>query len=112
MDQASRRLLLTLALKRSCAASVVERPVIRAALHNPVDSWPIDSSSEDQHKSRLGAHHQVLLVDGTFDSAGLIRSLEVTFDVVTILLEVQILRRCAPVWIVAVESPSARNICR
>ena len=105
-------LLRTLAFKRSCAAAIVECAVVGAALHNAVHSWPINSSAKHQHLSRLGAHHQVLLVDRAFDSAGLVRALEMALNIGALLLQIKILRRCTPVGVLAVESPFARNVCR
>src|SRR4249920_2445798 len=78
-------LLRTLAFKRSCAAAIVECAVVGAALHNAVHSWSINSSAKHQHVSRLGAHHQVLLVDRAFDSAGLVRAFEMAFNIGAIL---------------------------
>ena len=91
---------------------IVEGSGEGGALDYAVGSWSINSSAEDEDSSCLGANDEMLPVDGSFDSAGLIWPFEVAFDGGAVLLEIEILRRGCAVGIVAVEGPFARYVCR
>jgi hypothetical protein len=80
----------------------MEGSVERISLHNSVHSRPINSSPKDKHSPRFGFDDEVLLVDGTLNSSGLIWTLKVPFDGRALLLKVEVLRGCSPVRIVAI----------
>ena len=54
------------------AAPIVERSLNRVALQ---------AATEDEHPARFCADNDVLLIDGSFDAAGLIRTLEMAAQV-------------------------------
>jgi hypothetical protein len=61
------------------------------ALNNPVHYWPIDPATKYQYAAGLRTNYKMLYVDRAFDPSGLIRALEVSFDLRTFLLQIEIL---------------------
>ena len=80
-------------------------------VHDSVHSWTIDSAAEHQDSPGFGSNHEVLLVDRALNSSRLIWPLKVPFDRRAFLLEFEILRRGASVWIIAVQCPLPGDIC-
>ena len=80
-----------LPLKRSSTPAVMEGSVERISLHNSIHSWAINSSPKNKHSPRFGFDYEVLLVDGTLNSSGLIWTLKVPFDGGAFLLKVEVL---------------------
>jgi hypothetical protein len=95
-------LLSMLPLKRSSTPAVMEGSVERISLHNSIHSWAINSSAKDKYSPCFGFDYEVLLVDGTLNSSGLIWTLKVPFHGGAFLLKVEILCRCSSVRIVAI----------
>jgi hypothetical protein len=72
-----------------------------------------DFSAEGKHVASLGAEYDVMHVDGPFNSAGLVRALEVTRQLIAILLDFDVFRRTpAIVDVLRVNPPIARDIVR
>src|SRR5579862_1470547 len=82
------------------------------ALHDSAHSWAVDSSAEDQYLTGFGAYDEVLFVDGAFESAGLVGTLEVTLDIGAFLLKGEVLRRRRAVRVVAIERPFSFDVRR
>jgi hypothetical protein len=104
--------LSALTLKRSGASTVVEGAMKDVPLHCPIHPWPIDSASKNKGFSGFGADDEVLVVDRAFHAPGLVGTLEVAFNRVSGLLELEILGRSTSIRVVTVERPLPGDIGR
>jgi hypothetical protein len=90
----------------------MERAIVRIALNHALNPRSLNPASKCQHIASLRTHHQVLHIDRALHSTRLIRPFEVAFDRSSLLLQLKVLRRSRSVWILAIQSPLARNIRR
>src|SRR5579862_8623576 len=88
----------------------MEGSVEGIALHDSVHPLAIDAPAKDQDISRFGSNDEMLIVDGAFHPAGLVRPLKVAFDRGSLLLKVKKFGRGGSVGVIAVERPFAGNI--
>jgi hypothetical protein len=101
----------SLPLKRSRPSAVVKRSIERISLHHTIDPRPIHASTKHQNDTRLCLHHKMLHIDCAFHAARLVRSLEMTGNHSSLLLQLKIFCRSRSVGIFAVQSPVAGSIC-
>jgi hypothetical protein len=90
----------------------MEGAIKGVALNHAFDTRPIHPPAKCQDIARLRSNHQMLVVDRAFDAARLVRSLEVAANHTSLLLQFKKLRRGAPVWIFAIQSPLTRDVSR
>jgi hypothetical protein len=70
----------------------MEGAIVGVALNDALDAGSLDAPAKGQDVAGFGANDEVLIVDGAFYAAGLIRAFEVAGDRGAILLEVEVLR--------------------
>jgi hypothetical protein len=90
----------------------MECSVESASVDNSIHSWSIDPAAKHQHPSCFGSNHEMLLIDRALNASGLIWALKVSLNGSPFLLEIEVLRRCGAVWVIAIQRPLPANVRR
>jgi hypothetical protein len=79
------------AFEGAFASAVVEGSGDLVVLHDAIGARAVDAAAEGEDPGDLGLEDDVVLVDSSFDSAGLVGAFEVTLNLAALLLDLNLL---------------------